>query len=144
MKKLLVPALLFSTGCVATVRPPPVVVSPTPTAPPPVVVVSPAPEAAPPPRVIVVEPAPQPAPPPPEVSAADAQRIALEYAYRRGFPDARVKDLDAKKDHWKVKLDLPRGQGKIKLEIDRFDGTILGVDEDLKKRGRGHKVARND
>ncbi|MFN7131213.1 MAG: hypothetical protein ACK4N5_03970 [Myxococcales bacterium] len=161
MKRLLLLPLLLSTGCVATVRSrPPIVVSPTPTVPP--VVVAPAPQDPTPPIVVVERPAPPPvvhregpvygpAVPPPhrshpqrEVTLADARRIALDYADRRGFFDARVKDVDGKKDHWKVKLELPRDQGKIKLEIDRCTGAIVEVDEDLKRRGRGQAWARAD
>jgi hypothetical protein len=106
----------------------------------------------PPPATVVITPPPahhatpppaQPVPPPPPryISEGDAINIGIRYCQSRAYP------CDLQNAHltgdgvWKVKLKV-RGygeDGRVHMDIDARNGSMIRVDEKLKERGgRGH------
>ena len=114
-------AVLFGTGCAASLR-----VHPRP---------SPMPAPNPPP-VAVIQP----------MSYQEAINAGLSYAHQRGY-DAHVKQAHLTgNDIWKVKLGVsrPNASGKLHLEFDAYSRSLIKADEKVKARHGKHSRDRDD
>lgn len=71
------------------------------------------------------------------VSREEAMDIAFRVAADRGC-SAKLDDIDKKKDHWKVELDVMRGndRGEMEVRVARDSGAVLDVKEKFKRNDK--------